>query len=101
MSREHHPSRSEPGTVPGSDGFPRGPPDASDYWQALIDEAEAAKFINQSKRTLQGYRYRGGGPLFVRLSRRCVKYRRIDLRRWAEARLRSSTSDAGPEAARP
>ena len=71
----------------------------SDYWQALINEGEAAEFINQSKRTIQGYRYRGGGPLYIRLSRRCVKYRRIDLRRWAEARLRSSTSDAGPEGA--
>ena len=71
----------------------------SDYWQALINEGEAADFIDQSKRTLQGYRYRGGGPLYIRLSRRCVKYRRIDLRQWAEARLRSSTSDAGSEAA--
>ena len=65
----------------------------SDYWQALINEGEAAEFINQSKRTIQGYRYRGGGPPYIRLSRRCVKYRRIDLRRWAEARLRSSTSE--------
>ena len=71
----------------------------SDYWQALIDEGEAAEFLNQSQRTLQGYRYRGGGPLFARLSRRCVKYRRIDLRQWVEARLRRSTSDAGSEAA--
>ena len=71
----------------------------SDYWHALIDEGKAAEFIDQSKRTLQGHRYRGGGPKFIRLSRRCVKYRRIDLRRWVEARLRRSTSDAGPEAA--
>ncbi len=69
------------------DGFQQQQDMDSDYWQALIDEGEAAGFIDQSKRTLQGHRYRGG-----------VKYRRIDLRRWAEARLRSSTSDDGPGA---
>ncbi len=99
MSREHHPNRSKPGTVTGFDGFPRGPPDASDYWQGLISEQPAAVFLDLSKRSLQGFRYRGGGPKVIRISARCVKYRRIDLRRWAEARLRSSTSDAGPETA--
>ena len=74
-------------------------PANSDYWYALINEEEAAKFAHLSIRTMQGFRYRGGGPCFVRISSRCVKYRRIDLRDWTEAKLRTSTSDAGPEAA--
>ncbi len=84
----------------------RGAPGASlapvvtnpDYWNALIDEAEAASFLDLSVRSMQGYRYRGGGPRYVSVSRRCVKYRRLDLREWAEAKLRTSTSDAGMEA---
>ena len=43
MSREHHPIRGEPGTVTDLAGAPRGPPEASDYWQALIDEKAAAE----------------------------------------------------------
>ena len=67
------------------------------FWYELISEHPAADFVGLKVRTLQGYRYRGGGPDFVRISARCVKYRRIDLLRWAEARLRTSTSDIRPE----
>lgn len=76
---------------------PASPPESSDYWQALINEFEAAAFLGLSVRSLQGFRYKGGGPRFIRVSSRCVKYRRIDCREWAEARLRFSTSDPGSE----
>lgn len=65
------------------------------FWFELIDEGPAAKFLNQSKRTLQAWRQRGGGPKFVRLSPRAVKYRRVDLRAHSEERLVQSTSDPG------
>ncbi len=65
-----------------------------DYWFELIDEETAAEFVDLTDRTLQKYRQQGGGPPFVRISSRCIKYRRIDLRRWSEDRLRSSTSEA-------
>ncbi len=70
-----------------------------DYWFALIDETEMAKFLNLSVRALQNYRYRGGGPKFVAVATRCKKYRRIDGRTWAESKLRSSTADPGQAAA--
>ena len=70
-----------------------------DYWQGLIGEEVAAKFLSLTIRTLQGWRYKGGGPRYVRVSARCIRYRRADLRVWAEARLRTSTSDIGLEAA--
>ena len=69
------------------------------FWQSLINEAEAARFLGFSVRHVQGLRYRGGGPAFIKISSRCVRYRRADLRQWAEARLRTSTSDVGSEAA--
>ncbi len=99
MSLEHHRARSVPAAVTGTDGSPRGPPDASDYWHALIDEKGAANFLKLTDRTMQAYRQKGGGPRYIRLSSRCLRYRRIDLRDWADARVRTSTSDPGREAA--
>ncbi len=71
----------------------------ADFWYGLIGETAFAEYLNLSVRTIQGFRYKGGGPRFVRISSRCVKYRRIDGREWAEARLCSSTSDQGQGAA--
>ena len=61
----------------------------------LLTETEAAKILGFSIRTLQNWRYRGGGPRFVRVSRTCVRYRRQDLEAWIEESLRISTSDDG------
>lgn len=66
-----------------------------DYWFSLIREKDAADFIGLVDRTLQQFRQKGGGPIFVRISSRCIRYRRIDLREWAEGRLRTSTADRG------
>lgn len=68
-----------------------------EYWQSLIDEKDAAAFLGLSVRTIQAFRVKGGGAQYVRISARCIRYRRSDLRSWFEARLRSSTSDFGPE----
>ena len=68
------------------------------FWYSLISEKAMAIFEDVTVRTLQKWRQTGEGPKFVRLSAKCVKYRRIDGRVHAEARLRSSTSDPGPEA---
>jgi predicted DNA-binding transcriptional regulator AlpA len=67
---------------------------------ALLTEKQAAHFLGFSSRTLQSWRFRGGGPLYVSVSPRCVRYRREDLRQWIEERLRTSTSDPGTEAGR-
>lgn len=94
MSLEHSPARSEGAAVSvGADTQ-----DDLDYWHCLVDERVAADFLDLTPRTLQGWRQKGEGPKFVRLSNRCVKYRRINLKQHADERLRSSTSDPGPEA---
>ena len=69
-----------------------------DYWYSLISEGPAAEFLDLSVCTVQGMRQRGDGPKFVRISDGCVKYRRINLREYSEARLRTSTSDPGKAA---
>ncbi|SDE64751.1 helix-turn-helix domain-containing protein [Rhodospira trueperi] len=63
------------------------------YLDSLINENEAAAFLGYSVRALQNWRVRGGGPAFVKVSSRSVRYRRRDLIAWTEARLRRSTSE--------
>jgi predicted DNA-binding transcriptional regulator AlpA len=60
----------------------------------LIDEREAAGFLCYSVRALQNWRVRGGGPRFVKVSGRSVRYRRRDILAWIEERTRSNTSEA-------
>ena len=59
----------------------------------LLTPHQAAKHLGLSPRWLELKRYRGGGPPFVRISARCVRYRREDLKAWVEGRIRVSTSD--------
>lgn len=55
-----------------------------DYLDRLIDETEAANFLGYTIRALQGWRVKGGGPNFIKVSRRSVRYRRRDLIEWCE-----------------
>jgi predicted DNA-binding transcriptional regulator AlpA len=64
-----------------------------DYLDRLIAESEAARFIGFTIRALQGWRLKGGGPRYVKVSARAVRYRRRDLMAWAESKLRSHTSE--------
>ena len=60
---------------------------------ALATEREAADFLGVTTRALQKWRGTGSGPKFVRISSRCVRYRRRDLIAWSESHLKSSTSE--------
>ena len=64
-----------------------------DYLDRLVNENEAASFIGYTIRALQGWRVKGGGPQFIRVSARSIRYRRRDLIEWAEARLKRTTSE--------
>ena len=89
-----------PGILPARAGHNGGPSldDDLEFWFSLINERAMAEFMGLTDRTLQKWRRTGEGPKFVRISNRCVKYRRIDGREFSEARLRSSTSDPGQAA---
>jgi predicted DNA-binding transcriptional regulator AlpA len=63
----------------------------------LFTEAEAANYLKFTPRALQAWRCRGGGPRFVKVSARAVRYRQEDLDHWVETRLRTSTSDPGQQ----
>ena len=61
----------------------------------LLTEQEAASLLHVTIKAVQGWRYRGGGPRFVKVGR-CVRYRLEDLQAFVLAALRTSTSDPGP-----
>jgi excisionase family DNA binding protein len=63
-----------------------------DHYDRLINEIEASDYLGLSERTLQKWRVVGGGPRFVKISGRMIRYRRRDLNAWSEARLRANTS---------
>lgn len=65
-----------------------------EYLDCLLHETEAARFLSLSVRSLQGWRVKGGGPPFVKIGRRAVRYRRRELIAWAEASLCENTSQA-------
>ncbi len=66
----------------------------SDTSELIVTEAEAARLLRLSVRTLQRLRIEGDGPPFVRLtSGRRLGYLRTDLETWARSRSARSTSD--------
>lgn len=58
----------------------------------LINEQKAAEFLGYTVRALQNWRVRGGGPKFVKVSSRSIRYRRRELIAWAESLLVANTS---------
>lgn len=59
--------------------------------ETLMNQTQAAAVLGLSPRTLEDYRWKGGGPSYLQLSRNCIRYRHSDLMAWAEGRRRSST----------
>jgi excisionase family DNA binding protein len=57
----------------------------------LLKPAEVAERLRVSLKTLEGWRRRGTGPVFVRLGGRDVRYPEGELERWITA----NRSDAG------
>ena len=66
---------------------------------SLLLPSEVAAILGVSRRTLEGWRLRGGGPAFVQISARACRYRKSVLQAWISSRERKSTSDPGPDEA--
>jgi len=60
----------------------------------LLNEKQAASILCYTQRALQNWRVRGGGPRYVKVSARSIRYRRRDLTSWVEKRLRAHTSQS-------
>lgn len=64
-----------------------------DYFDRLITERDAADFLGYTMRALQNWRLRGGGPSFVKVSARSIRYRKRDLVAWTDSKLAQHTSE--------
>jgi hypothetical protein len=62
---------------------------------ALLLTIEAAFILGLSPRTLESLRMRGGGPPFIAVTPKAIRYRRRDLEAWISDRQRVSTADSG------
>jgi predicted DNA-binding transcriptional regulator AlpA len=60
-----------------------------------IDTDSAAALLGVTRRHLEKLRQEGGGPPFVKVGRRCIRYRVRDIERWQDARLANSTAERG------
>jgi len=60
----------------------------------LFRTNEAAKYLGVAKSTLEAWRVRGGGPVFLKYGNKAVRYREPDLEAFQERSLRRNTSDA-------
>jgi predicted DNA-binding transcriptional regulator AlpA len=59
----------------------------------LLTTAQAAEWLGVSQQWLETRRSRGGGPPFVRLSPRVVRYPRSETRSWLNQRAHARTAD--------
>ena len=64
--------------------------------QSMLITKEAAGYIGLKKTTLEAWRCRGGGPVFIKLGK-AVRYRREDLDEFINSRARTNTSQTDGE----
>ncbi len=58
-----------------------------------INTNAAAKFLDLTPRKLELMRQHGDGPVYVRVSPKCIRYRIKELLAFQEANLKRSTMD--------
>lgn len=61
---------------------------------ALMSQKRVAVLLSVSPRALEAWRVRGEGPAFIRISKRCIRYRRVDVESWLLERATPSTRSA-------
>lgn len=67
--------------------------DATPAHARFLDDIQAAKILGLSRSYLRQMRVKGGGPKFVRLGQRAIRYQVSELLDWAGERLVTSTSE--------
>ena len=63
-----------------------------DGFLPALNTHQAAAYTGLASATLETLRCRGNGPLFVRYSRRAIRYKIADLDRWMSERTIANTS---------
>ncbi len=65
----------------------------------ILRTLEAAEHVGLSASTLEKFRIRGGGPRFIRLAGRSVRYDVRDLDEWLDHQRESTDDDGQPRSA--
>lgn len=60
----------------------------------LIDERDLSRMLGVSVRTVQSWRVKGGGPVFLKINNRLVRYRQSDVDVWLISLTATNTSMA-------
>ena len=58
----------------------------------LLTPDKAARVLGLSAKTLANFRSAGGGPLFIKLANRTIRYRHADLKAFIEQGVKQNTS---------
>jgi predicted DNA-binding transcriptional regulator AlpA len=58
----------------------------------LLNTVATAQWLGISRQRLESWRSEGGGPPFIRISHRCVRYRRSQVLAWLKEREVAHTS---------
>jgi hypothetical protein len=74
------------------DGLHGGAANGSISSAGMLNQEQAAHFLNVQPRTLESWRQRRVGPRFVRYSMRCIRYRTQDLQTWLDSQSISTAS---------
>ena len=64
--------------------------------EPLLTTEQAAACLGTTRRTLEAWRYEGGGPVFVKLGGRLVRYRPSDLEAFVAAGEQLNTAGGKP-----
>lgn len=70
-------------------------PDAA-WLEQVVTTGEASSMTGVAVATLETWRSHGGGPPFLKLGRRNVRYQRRVLLAWMAEHERRNTADQGP-----
>ena len=62
-----------------------------------LSPKEAALFLSVSVKELERLRYAGGGPRYVKLGKRTVRYAIPELHAWMQSRTVSNTAEAAAQ----
>ena len=84
-----HSDRTTPTVVASKKFTPTTLPDG---FLPALNTHQAAEYTGLASATLETLRCRGNGPLFVRYSRRAIRYKIADLDRWMSERTIANTS---------
>ncbi len=60
--------------------------------RALMGERELSDMLGVSVRTAQAWRVKGGGPVFLKINNRLVRYRQSDIDAWLASQAATNTS---------